>query len=429
MNIFESQQNANTNTFYKLPVGYNYNRVSPTKIVRDGYLSNEDVYSMVSRFARLCGSIPMVLMNGEDTVPDTDEFYRMFYDNWNEKYGKEEGLYQVFVNLFLHGNAYILKKTESLGFMPDELWALPSDKITPSSYTTSIFDTPAYYQFNDSATIHKYFPNQLIQIQYYDPSFEGEEGLSPLQANWNTVLAGNNRATAEKTMLENRGISGFISPKGTGDAGSYGFTNQVIETVRKAFATLTGGAKKFNKVELIEQAAEFTQLGMDANDMKIIEMRLNHVRSICNAYGLPSILFNDYQSRTHANYKEAMKALYTDAVIPQVKLFINQFEKHFLNQVNMLTGNKYWLKIAKEEIEPLKEDQTAISASILSQYEKNLLTKKEARLALGLSEQIEEEQTKGVELLRSLSPLLANQLISTMTEEDRNRLLKEMGLI
>lgn len=358
VNLFEEKIVSNTGQFYKLPYGYSYNRTTPTQRVRDGYLGNEDVYATVSRFARLCATCPLVLMNGDNVVEDTDEFYKFFFDNWNQKYGKEEGMYELFVNLFLHGSAYIYKESESLGFLPTKQWVLPTDKVSPSTYQNSIFEDPAYYNFNDNASIHKYFPSQLIRLNYYDPSYTSEEGLSPLQAVWNTVLSSNNRATAEKTMLENRGISGFVSPKGTGEMGGMGFTHSVMDAARKAFASLTGGAKKFNKVEVIDQPTEFTQLGMDAGDMKIIEMRLNHVRAICNTYGLPSILFNDYQSRTHANYKEAMRALYTDAVIPQVKLFVNQYEKQMLNMVNKLTGNKYWLKIAIEQIEPLAKTTT-----------------------------------------------------------------------
>jgi phage portal protein BeeE len=164
-----------------------------------------------------------------------------------------------------------------------------------------------------------------------------------------------------------------------------------MEVVRAAFANLTGGAKKFNKVEVIESAADFTQLGMDASDMKIIEMRLNHVRSICNTYGVPSLLFNDYQSRTHANYANAMEAMYSDAVLPNVELFKNQYEKKYLNKLNLFTGQKYWLRIAVEEIEALnktvadilRELPNNITAALLN--EMTTEEKRELIITLGLN--------------------------------------------
>ena len=155
-------------------------------------------------------------------------------------------------------------------------------------------------------------------------------------------------------MLKNRGISGLISPKAaSGDAGALGFSKTVMDVVRKAFVGITGGADKFNKVEVVEQAVDFTQLGMNANDMKIIETQLPHIRSVCRALNLPSQLFGDYQSNTYSNYKEANRAFQINAVLPNVKHFINQFDKKLFNNINILTGQNYYLEIAKDEIEAL----------------------------------------------------------------------------
>lgn len=427
MNIFADK--TKTPDFWNVINGYNYKRATADEIVKEGFLGNEDVYATVSRYARLCATTPLQLMNGDELADKNDDAYKLFFENWNSKQGKNEAMYQLFLELFLQGKCTTLKQSQIIGFETNELWVLPTRAVTPSQDRTGYFDMPSFYTFTDNTTSYKYYPEQLIIIEYYDPSTMQEQqlGLSPLQSAWNTVGSSNNRSTAEKTMLENRGVAGFISPKDTKDG--LGFTNTAFDYVRKAFAALTGGADKFNKVEVLEQAAEFTQLGLNANDLKIVEMRLNHVRAICNAYGLPSLLFNDYQSRTHANYKEAMKALYTDAVIPQVELFIGQFQKHLFDNINALTGNNYWLKINLGEIEPLKADQEKLRAGVLSQYEKNLITKKEARELLGFSAEMESEDLQGTELLRSLSPLLANNIINLLSEEDRNRLIDEMGLI
>jgi HK97 family phage portal protein len=429
MNIFEKK--TTQPQFWNVNTSYNYKRATADEIVRDGYLGNEDVYSCVSRFARLCANTPLQLMNGDDLVPVQDEVYKLFFDSWNTKQGKNEAMYQLFVELFLHGKATILKQAEVVGFQPSELWVLPTQAVTPSQVRVGYFDKPPFYTFVDNTKSYKYFSEELIIIEYFDPSTlqEQQQGMSPLQGVWNTVSSSNNRSEAEKSMLQNRGVSGFISPKTNAGGDGLGFTNQALKVVREAFAALTGGSDKFNKVEVLEQSAEFTQLGLNANDLKIVEMRLNHVRAICNSYGLPSLLFNDYQSRTHANYKEAMKALYTDAKIPQVELFIIQFQKHLFEQINLLAGEKYWLKIDLGKIEPLKADQEKLRAGVLAQYEKNLITKKEARTLLGFSAEMEEEDLEGTELLRSLSPLLANNIIGLLSEEDRNRLIEEMGLI
>jgi HK97 family phage portal protein len=430
MNVFDAKKL--TPDFWNVINRYDYKRVTADEIVKEGFLGNELVYACVSSLARACASTPIKLMNGEDVVQANDPVFNMFYDNWNSKQGKNEAMYQLFINLFLHGKAYTLKKSEMVGFETNELWVLPTQAVEPSQENVSYFESTPYYKFTDQTTIHKYFTEELIILEYYDPSTldDNQSGLSPLQSVWNTIGASNNRAIAEKAMLKNRGISGLISPKATsGDAGALGFSNSVMEVVRKAFVGITGGAEKFNKVEVVEQAVDFTQLGMDAGDMKTIEMQLPHVRSICRALNLPSQLFGDYQSNTYSNYKEANKAFYTNAVIPNVKHFINQFEKDLFNNINALTGQSYYLEISVEEIPQLKTDQDKLRTSVLAQLEKNLITKKEARETLGLSAEMEEESLQGFELLRSVSPLLANNIFNGLNEEDKAKILKEIGLI
>ena len=392
MNIFEDKTTAKPD-FWNVNTGYQYKRASSTEIVKEGFLGNELVYACVSALARACASTPLKLMNGKNVVPDQDPVYQMFFNQWNSKQGKNEAMYQLFVNLFLHGKSYTLKKSEMVGFETNELWVLPTQQVQASKQTVSYFDDVPYYTFTDRATIHKYFTEELIILEYYDPSLlqDDQSGLSPLQSVWNTIGASNNRATAEKAMLKNRGISGLISPKAaSGDAGALGFSNKVMEVVRKAFVGITGGAEKFNKVEVVEQAVDFTQLGMDAGDLKLIESQLPHIRSVCRALNLPSQIFGDYQSNTYSNYKEANKAFYTNAVIPNVKQFINQFQKDLFTPLNNLTGGDYSLKIAMEDIPALNKTKSDILREIPNNISASLLQdltpeQKEAfRIDLGL---------------------------------------------
>ena len=356
MNVFDSK--TTTPDFWNVISGYNFTRATADEIVQQGFLGNELVYACVSSLARACSVFPTVLMDGDNEVTDVnDPVYKLYFGNWNSKHGKNEELYQTFINLFLHGKSHILKSTDSIGLETTELWSLPTQAVTPSQETVGYFEKTPYYIFNDGIKQYKYFPSELITLEYYDPSTLQEQqlGLSPLQGVWDIVKASNNRATAEKAMLENRGISGLISPKASsGDAGALGFSNSVMDVVRKAFVGLTGGAEKFNKVEVVEQAVDFTQLGMNATDMKVIEMQLPHVRSVCRALNLPSQKYGDYQSSQYANYVEADRVFYTGAVMPNVELFLNQFQKDCLNNINLVSGKNYHIELDKERVESLQ---------------------------------------------------------------------------
>jgi HK97 family phage portal protein len=357
MNVFD-KTTTTTPDFWNVINDYNFKRATADEIVKEGFLGNELVYACVSTLARACAVFPTVLMDGDNIVTDVnDPVYKLYFGNWNTKHGKSEEMYQLFVNLFLHGKSHILKESESIGLQTTELWSLPTQAVTPAQEQTGYFDQVPYYIFNDGVKQYKYFPSELITLEYYDPSTLQEQqlGLSPLQGVWDIVNASNNRATAEKAMLENRGIAGIISPKAaSGDAGALGFSNSVMDLVRKAFAGIAGGAEKFNKVEVVEQAVDFTQLGMNATDMKVIEMQLPHIRSVCRALNLPSQKFGDYQSSQYANYVEADRVFYTGAVMPNVELFLNQFQKGCLNHINMVSSKNYHVELDPERVEQLQ---------------------------------------------------------------------------
>lgn len=357
MSVFSTKKNI-VPDWWNVNTAYNFNRATADEIVKEGFLGNELVYACVSTLARACSVFPTVLMDGDNIVTDiNDPVYKLYFGNWNTKQGKNEAMYQLFVNLFLHGKSHVLKESESIGLETTELWALPTQAVTPSQERVGYFESVPFYTFNDGVKQYKYFPSELITLEYYDPSTlqDNQLGLSPLQAVWEVVNASNNRATAEKAMLENRGISGLLSPKASsGDAGALGFSKGVMEVVRKAFVGLTGGAEKFNKIEVVEQAVDFTQLGMNANDMKVIEMQLPHIRSVCRALNLPSQKFGDYQSSQYANYVEADRVFYTGAVMPNVELFLNQFQKDCLNHINMVSGKDYHVELDPERVEELQ---------------------------------------------------------------------------
>lgn len=396
MNVLQSKIDEvknGTSSFYSLTDSPTYNKIGNDKLLKEGWRSNEDVYAICSRLATLVSSLPVKLMDGDELVSESDPMFLKFYDNWNQKRGLVGELYLIVLNQLIYGRSYIYKKSDIVGFAPNELWTLNTSQITPSTKSYSYFENPDYYTlFNGSKSV-KLYPEELIITDNLSLETDYEsQFISPLQASWSSVVSSNNRANAEKVMLENRGIAGFISPKATsGDNGLIGFMDNTMDAIRSAFAKLTGGSKKFNKVELIQQAAEFTQLGMSAGDLKIIEMRLNHVRSICNAYGVPSLLFNDYQSRTHANYKEALKSMYTDAVIPLFKKWKQQFEKQYLNDVNKMLGKSYYLKLDMSEIE-------ALNRSV-------------------------------ADVFTGLNPQIANRMMDNMSAEEIREIMLELGLI
>ena len=354
-NFFDNLKIKSVVDFFPLTDSFGFKRVDQTTIVNEGYVSNQDGYAVISKLASICADMPIIVKrNGIEVTAQNDEFANFFYNRWNGDSGSKQGLNALYTNLFLFGLAYDYTPTDAIGFLPLEQWVLPTQRVTPvvGKDGGSFFEKPVSYTFYDVNNKQKnILPEELVIIRYYDPTNidSSKDGLSPLQSVWNTVIAENERGTAEASMLKNKGIAGFLSPEHSKE--SYGLIGKAAEAARAVAKRLMGGADKAGTVEVIEQPVKYTPIGSNPSDMKLIEGRMPHLRDICNAYGgVSSMLFNDPNSRTHANYEEAKKSMYTDFIIPQTNLFIDQYSRGMIERVNNSTGAIYSLEIKEEEI-------------------------------------------------------------------------------
>lgn len=428
-NVFDSKiKNLNNeNRFFSLKNIFGYKKVSEFDILNKGYLSNQDVYNVVSRIAMLTSSIPVQVMKGEDEVFEGDPFYEFFHNGWGKSQTLKESVNAIETNLLIFGVAYILKQDYSTGFPSDKLWVLPSQLVTPIKNTNDFFSGYDYYEFNDGLKTVRYLPEELVVLKYYNPNeaLDKQEGLSPLQAGWNVVESSNNRNTAEKNMLENGGATGLITPK----TNEFGLKQASIEAVRKLFTSIIGGAKNFNKVQTLSQPVDYIKIGMSATDLKIIESRFQHIRDITALYGVPSLLWNDPESRTHSNYLEAKKALYTQAIIPNYEQFLDIYTRSIVKEYNDFNGTDYYIRIdlkSIQEINPNYEDRVQ---DVLSLYSKGLISRERGREMLGESENIEETQLTPLETLMRLDSGMANTFFNSLTEEEKTKLLRDtLGL-
>lgn len=352
MNIIQDLVNT-TNQFVSLFSSRGYGYVSDDDLWNKGYATNSIVYSVINNISTSIGSLPYEIINNDTITDDTDKYHNLFFDNWNPDYGHEEGMRLVATNLLVFGVAFIQKKGD--GLIPDELYVLPNQQLTREQKLFNFYQNPSYYDFFDGSTVHRIMADDLIIIRLpYDLHRKREKhGMSPLQAVWDTVVASNNRAEAEKSLFENRGATGIVSPKANKDGGR--MPDTIFSVLQDKLKNLLGGADKANKIIQSQSPIDFTQIGMSAVDLRLIESEVIHVRRIAGVYQYPSQLVGDHQANQYANYKEALKSAYKDVKLPIADLIINEFQRSFFNKINGLTLSDYKLKYNKSDISSLNE--------------------------------------------------------------------------
>jgi phage portal protein BeeE len=129
------------------------------------------------------------------------------------------------------------------------------------------------------------------------------------------------------------------------------------EEIQKQTDKILGGAKNFNKSIVSTKNLTVTPLGMSATDLKLIEAKDLDLRDICNAYAVPSNMFNDKSASTESNVKTDLKKFYSDAVIPNNEKILAAFNKMIVPAYSAFENKQLRIVQDTSGIEALQSDQ------------------------------------------------------------------------
>jgi HK97 family phage portal protein len=114
--------------------------------------------------------------------------------------------------LEVHGRAFwYLSMDPALG-VPDEIWVLPCQNVTPKRAPDSRRPID-YYEYRTGATEQRFGPDEVIFFRYPDPREPYTGGLSPLRACYEQVALLSDYAAMKKAVYENQAIpSALLTP-------------------------------------------------------------------------------------------------------------------------------------------------------------------------------------------------------------------------
>lgn len=416
---------------------------SEQKLLNKGYGSNVTAYAIIKKIAQSGADIPKVLIdeNNPDEIIEDGEVFDML---------QMPGIYQgealsefdYFENLLTYllasGNTY-QRGLAATGF--GDIWRqmelLPSGLILPI-VPNSYLDQVRGYKFTDKQNHFNISREEVMHTKFINPTTLGLntlEGLSPLQAAIFALTGSTDIQKAIAIMVKNQGARGILTNKS-----NRVLTEEQAKILGDKASEKIRGIKNFNKVHVSNADMNYLQIGMSATDLKVIESGVLTDRQLCNAYGVSSRLFNDPANSTFNNVKEAEKALYTNAVIPNLNKILEDINLTWLKQWSLRDNRKYKWKLDTSSVEALQADQkTEAEKDKIRMDGINVIlqmqTTSEAKAQLlqteyGFSEEDAQSlvaplgtPNATLETLKSLSPLLANNLVSDFTPEEKRKLL------
>jgi HK97 family phage portal protein len=322
------------------------NEDADSTYIRDGYQRNATIYSIINLIVKAATTIPMTVyrvtnegsakqykamtsgvMDGNamykanilrkrafEEVTDSDLEALLKRPNPSQSFSAWLGELVAFGKLT--GNRYVY------GIGPDtgpnvgkftELYALPSQLVEIVS--GGVMQPVAGYKIQYNSMI-EVPPESVCHIKDFNPDYDSTGsnlyGQSPLRAGLRVLSANNEAVTTGLKYLQNQTSRGMLISK------DGNLTEVQAQALKDKFRKNYQGSSNAGDVIITPKDLSWVNFGLSASDLSLIEQYNGTVKDLCNIYNIPVQLLNNTDSSTYNNMKEAKKALYQNAVIPEL---------------------------------------------------------------------------------------------------------------
>jgi len=318
--------------------------------VRDGYQSNDIVYSIIKLITDKAKLAPFhvykivdqtaakrykSLMKQPDKIENWNEvkqLHKKAFELYNGdarlnellKYPNGEDTWADLIEQWcgfklITGNSFIYAKMIEGGAndgKPFELFALPAQYMAIVANIEVFPPVRVGYQLY-YGKMWTFDTKEILHDKYFNPywTVTGNElyGQSPLMAAARTLTRSNEAKTAAVSSFQNGGPAGVLFMNDDRFDPTSG--TQQAQALKKSISE-KGGASNFNSIAVSGYKVDWKQIGLSPVELNIIESEKWDMKSLCNIYGVPSQLLNDADNKTYNNQREGEKALTLRCAIP-----------------------------------------------------------------------------------------------------------------
>jgi HK97 family phage portal protein len=254
----------------------------------------------------------------------------------------------------LTGNRYVY------GIGPDtgdnigkykELYVMPSQIMEIIS--GGMFEPIKEYkiQYNGSYAIPA---EQICHIKDFNPYYDGTGshlyGQSPLRAGLRSLTTNNEAVQTGVKYLQNQTARGVLMS-------DEGDLNEVqAQQLKDKFRSTYQGSNNAGDIVITPKKLSWVNFGLSAGDISLLEQYNASIKDLCNIYAVPSQLLNNDKASTYNNMKEAKKALYQNAVIPEMLKIRDELNRWLAPKY----GEKYYIDFDFSVIPELQEEMDKV---------------------------------------------------------------------
>lgn len=388
--------------------------------IKQGYSKNALFYSVASTIIEKAACIPVQVMTkndlGEYEVADSMEAneLRKLIHNPNQYQSYREFMEQAIGMLTVTGNSYWYAPRLNAGknrgkTLEMHIAPTPYMEIVSGGWTNPIKG----YRYVNGYYEKPLDAKDVMQVRKANLDYdEGQQfyGQSPLKAGANAITKMNAAQEAQMFLYENRGAVGLVT-----GGGKTPFTEQQAQALQDTWKRKYGRKERTGDPVFTEADVKWQKIVMSSEELGFSDDWMLGLREICNLLHAPSGLFGDSESNTFANYSEARKALYTDAIVPQVDAVWSEFNRWMTSSY----GEDLQVVPDYSKIPELQPDKLKAAEVMERAMRNSAATPNEFRESIGLPR---------------LDDPAANQLYGQMSlvpmnmDEEQKRLMTERAL-
>jgi HK97 family phage portal protein len=280
---------------------------------REGFMQNAVVYRCVRMISEAAASIPLLLYDGDVELedhpllailarPSHDQTGTDFLQSW-------------FGYLLVSGNAYAeavavggqIRELHAL--RPDRMQVVPGPDGWPEAYDYTVAGLRVRFAAEPAPGVRP-----ILHTRLFHP-LNDHYGMSPIEAAATAIDIHNAASGWNKALLDNsaRPSGALVYAAKDGH-----LTGEQFDRLKAELETGFQGARNAGRPLLLEGGLDWKPLSLSPKDMDFIAAKHAAAREIALALGVPPMLLGIPGDNTFANYQEANRTFWRQAVLPLV---------------------------------------------------------------------------------------------------------------
>jgi HK97 family phage portal protein len=248
-------------------------------------------------------------------------------NNPNGYQSRAQMLEAAITNYLLFGNSYTVEETVegSLSGLPARLDVLPSQFVTINLGT--VFNPVTGYSFYPmSGNLLDYEKDNVFHWKEFNPDYTVSgghlKGMSRLRPLLKSITGSSEAYNSLVKAFQNQGAWGILTMLGDEGSGME-LTKEQLSALKNKFRA----DAKYGKLTVTGNQTKWEKIGLTMVEMEVLSSLGLYKGNIADAYNVPSQLLSGSKDRTYNNYKEAERALWTNAICPTVDAYLEGLTK------------------------------------------------------------------------------------------------------